>query len=371
MKVAWISTFPPALCGIGTYSFYLTQELSKHISISIVKNWRSGSIFFTFQIFRETVKVNPSIVHIQHEYMLYGAAQRSALFPLLLFFLKFYRKPVVITMHTVIPMQMLNKKFFADYHAGTRFPLLKRYVVVFFTKLIGWFSNRVIVHTENCRNFLISEYGFDKQKVEVIPHPCMGKTEHVPVQKQGIFTIAQFGFVKDSKGIHHVLNILPQIQEKFNIQFFIIGATRNNPKEIKYTKIVKQIIKEKRLESYVTFINHFVPFEELTQFLSKADIFVFPYTERLLSDSGALKMVISYGKPIIATRVRGFQDLGDSIILINPDNIECELLETLIKFVTNRNLTEEYGVKALKLAEAHNIKKIAQKTLKVYSELLR
>ena len=372
MKVAWVSTFPPTLCGIATYSFYLTRELSKEIFVSRIGKWKPGSIFFPFQIFHEIVKTKPDIVHFQHEYMMYGPAQRSVLFPFLLFFLKCYRRPVVVTMHTVIPIKTLNKDFFAAYRAGSRFSTLKRYVAILFTKSIGWFSNRIIVHSEGCARYLISEYDLKEEKVSVIPHPLMAIPSRVPIKKKTEkFIIAQFGFIKDSKGIHYVLNILPKMRERFDIYFLLVGATRDNPEEIRYTLYLKNMIKEKHLELCVIFSNRFVPFEELPSLLSKPDVFVFPYTERLLSDSGALKMILPYGKPIIATNIRSFQDLGDSIILIDSDNIESELYEALVKFLVNRNLREEYGVKALKLAENYNIKKITRKTLKVYEELLK
>ena len=372
MKVAWVSTFPPTLCGIATYSFFLTKELSNEIFVSRIGKWRPGSIFFPFQIFHEIVKTKPDIVHVQHEYMMYGPAQRSVLFPFLLFFLKFYRRPIVVTMHTVILIKTLNKVFFAAYRAGGRFSTLKRYVVILFTKSIGWFSNRIMVHSERGAHCLISEYGFKEEKVSVIPHSLMAIPSQVPIKKKTEkFIIAQFGFIKDSKGIDHVLNILPKMRERFSIHFLLVGATRDNPEEVRYTLYLKNMIKKRHIESCVTFFNFFVPFEELPSLLSKADVFVFPYTERLLSDSGALKVVLPYGKPIIATNIRSFQDLGDSIILIDSDSIESELYEALVKFLINRNLREEYRLKALKLAENYDIKKITKKTLKVYEELLR
>ena len=372
MRVAWVSTFPPALCGIGTYSFYLTRELQKHTHNLIVKDWKYGSIFFPFQIFHGIVKANPDVIHVQHEYMMYGPAQRSVLFPLLLLFLKFYRRRVAVTMHTVVPKQMLSRDFFTAYHVGGRFFKLKQWLVIFFTKSIGRLSDKVIVHTEACRDSLIAEYGFEKEKILIIPHPVMGTPEKIPGQKKKKdFIVSQFGFIKESKGIHHVISILPKLREKINVHFLIVGATRKKLEEIEYTNNIKRLIKKIGMASHVTFINHFVPFRDLPSILSQADIFVFPYTERLLSDSGALKMVLFYGKPIIATRIRGFQDLSNSIILIDSDNIQRELNNAITRLLTDRKLREKYGVEALKLTEKYRLEKIAEETYKVYKSLAR
>lgn len=59
------------------------------------------------------------------------------------------------------------------------------------------------------------------------------------------------------------------------------------------------MIRALNLDSQVTFINRYIPNEELAIMLSAADVFVAPYTGG--TQSGTLKLAMGFNKPIIAT----------------------------------------------------------------------
>jgi hypothetical protein len=66
-----------------------------------------------------------------------------------------------------------------------------------------------------------------------------------------------------------------------------------------------------------------IPEEQVAQVLAAADIACFIYNEDTHSSSGALHLAMGLGKPVIASRIAKFQELGEvsDEILVNPRSI--------------------------------------------------
>jgi hypothetical protein len=138
-EIAFVSTFPPQKEDIAIYSFSLVKALMNRsrihvtvlscmdsdeedcLDIRVTKAWTRNSIKYPVSISREVAKLKANLVHIQHEYALYGSPFYSGLFPILLLILKLMRKKVIVTMHTVILRSSLNSEFFQKYGAGKNF----------------------------------------------------------------------------------------------------------------------------------------------------------------------------------------------------------------------------------------------------------
>ena len=94
MNLSYISTYPPTKCGIGTYTNYLSQALSrvnKAIRISIIaengakiikdKLFETSPCFdrnedYGQKINQAVTRFGPAIVHIQHEFAIFNPDER-------------------------------------------------------------------------------------------------------------------------------------------------------------------------------------------------------------------------------------------------------------------------------------------------------
>jgi len=84
MRIAFISTYPPIECGVATYTSYLNEALKKIGNETFVVSplgaqgegvfpvYRPAGASMAAQIFDISAELLPDIVHIQHEYGLYG-----------------------------------------------------------------------------------------------------------------------------------------------------------------------------------------------------------------------------------------------------------------------------------------------------------
>src|SRR3989339_373025 len=120
-SILYFGSFPPRECGIATFTKRLTTAIDKEFSPEIKSkilaiNSNGTSIYnyprkVSMQINETEIEdylnraneINKSqdirLVNIQHEYGLFGGEYGEFLIP----FLEIVKKPVIITMHTVLP----------------------------------------------------------------------------------------------------------------------------------------------------------------------------------------------------------------------------------------------------------------------------
>ncbi|MCP4402669.1 MAG: glycosyl transferase family 1, partial [bacterium] len=112
MRIGFVSTYPPIECGIATYTSYLNEALRKIGNETFVVSplgahgagvfpiYRPESTSMPTQIFDISAEFTPDIIHIQHEYGLYGPQGGVHVIGLIVMY-KLVGIPVVTTLHTV------------------------------------------------------------------------------------------------------------------------------------------------------------------------------------------------------------------------------------------------------------------------------
>jgi len=241
-RICAVSTYPPTKCGVGMYTSELmgalvnaqnyqvtiiaAQEIDapkrgSHDGITIIRAWKRDSFTYPLDILRWVLSTRPNLIHLQYEYLLYGRLLlKSSLFVFLLLFLRLFRKPIVVTMHTTIPSGKLTDYLYKRHGIIGRFAQAKAAYITFYTLLIGIFSHIVIVHKEAMRRVLIEDYGFNPKKAYVIPH---GITRpHRQLLKSEAKRILRLedrkvlllsGFLRRGKGVEHAISAMPKILE--------------------------------------------------------------------------------------------------------------------------------------------------------------
>jgi glycosyltransferase involved in cell wall biosynthesis len=129
MRIGVISTYPPIQCGIATYSSFLIEELKKLENVVYVVSeygaegenvhtvYNSQDPDLAHKIFQTMIKFNPDIVHIQHEFGLFGPHGGVNVLPLIYMF-KLSRIPVVATFHTIYENFTYDSRIIIDMGLG-------------------------------------------------------------------------------------------------------------------------------------------------------------------------------------------------------------------------------------------------------------
>jgi glycosyltransferase involved in cell wall biosynthesis len=402
LKIGLVSSFPPTKCGIANYSAKLIEALNDVVDsrnvfvfaeatdhqleienpVNIVRVWKRNSFRCFLSIFLHVMSKRVNIVHIQHEYLLYGESYYSGFFPVLPFLLRIFGKKVVITMHSIIPRCFLKRSLFEKYGAGQKLVALKKLLTIVVTRLSGIFSSKVIVHTGVARNTLIKDYGFAAEKIQVIPHGIgldsfryAGRDAKRRLGLGGVNVLLFFGFIHSRKGVENALRALPKILKKYpNTRLIVTGACHRylNSKGGAYINYLERLSESLQLRHFVQFTKKFIPDNDLPLYFAAADICILPYTEEgIIGASGALSMVASYGKPVVASKIYRFSDLADGENgLLVPCGDADALGEAVIRLLSDPSLQEKISQGLRRLARRNCWKNVSRRTLALYLELL-
>ena len=340
--ILYVGTFPPRACGIATFTQDLTNAIDKELSPSVKSqvlavNDNGTSIYNYPKKVRMQVREieiadylrlaheinhNPQIklVNVQHEYGIYGGEWGNYLIP----FLELLRKPVVTTMHTVLPHP-------------TEF--MKRVTEEFADR-----SDGIVVMTKTSARLLEEVYGVDKRKITVIPHgvhhvafPSKAKAKK-KLNLSGRTVFSTFGMLNRDKGIEYAIAALPKIVEKYpDTLYLVLGAThpvvRKQQGEV-YRNKLKKLVAKLKLEDHVKFYDKYMDLEELIEFLKATDIYISPTLNPLQAVSGTISYALSCACPIVATANQYATDVinqerGILVRFRNAKDIEKALLELL------------------------------------------
>ena len=130
-------------------------------------------------------------------------------------------------------------------------------------------------------------------------------------------TVLQFGFVRQYKGLDCLIRAVHLARNEVTVNILVVGEfwVDKGP----YLRLVREL----GLTENVTFIDRYVPNEELGLYFGAADAVVLPYLDA--TQSGVLQLAYAFRKPVIGSSVGGLGeaiDDGKTGILVEPGNAQ-------------------------------------------------
>jgi len=175
-------------------------------------------------------------------------------------------------------------------------------------RLIRKFATHYVVHSSADSKLVSSIYSILDKKITIIPH---GIYDHYPkLDKEeakkilGIdedFVILFFGLLRPYKGVKYLIKAFEMLSKEVvsNSRLLIVGETWEDRESAVLAE--KSIYSEK-----ITLVNRYVPDDEISLYFSAADVVVLPYTRA--SQSGVAHIAMTFGLPVIATKVGGLSE---------------------------------------------------------------
>lgn len=332
-KILYLSTFPPRECGLATFTNDLVRAFQKKFNPTIlpkivavnqddldIYNYKKN-VFHQISAtnienyIRIARKINKrddiKLVHIQHEFGIFGGDWGNYLIP----FLQIIEKPVFITFHSVIPRPKRELKQIVQF-------IVKR-------------AKAVIVMNSLSKKVLEEDYGAKKSKIHLIPHG-IPQTSFANKKKEkrklglGDKTVlSTFGLLNKGKGIEYILEALPEVIERFpNVLYLILGITHPVVRKYEgesYRVFLENKVEKLGLKDNVKFYNKYLTLKEIVSFLRATDIYLSPSLDRNQSVSGTLSYALGCGCPVISTNSSYAESLvsPQKGILVKPKNKEA------------------------------------------------
>ena len=217
--------------------------------------------------------------------------------------------------------------------------LLKR-ILISLAKFSYNYSKHIIPLNIEVKELIHNSYGINNDKIDVISH---GIDESIftftKKNRQKVFTLMYSGSLNTSYDFDIILNAAKNLKNK-NIQFII----RGKGKQLSYLQ--KQKI-EFQIDNLII-DSSFVPVENLSSILSKADVLLVPMAKGdSINTSLPTKILESQaiGRPIISCSsgaIGDYVETTNSGINVNEGNFDG-FLEAILKLESNEQLCQEFG----------------------------
>ena len=361
MKIAYIGTYPPRECGIGTFTQNLLSAMitpgkdgkKEHEGVVIAMDDQEESYDYPKEVqlsirqeqqgdYIEAARfINLSgadVCILEHEFGIFGGQNGVYILPLL----HRLEIPFVVTLHTILKNPSYNERAILNE--------------------ICKMAARIIVMTNKGVEFLTEIYNIPAEKIALIEHGVPDiRFDHELVKKQFKLdsknVLLTFGFISRNKGIETVIKALPEVVAKYpETVYIILGKThpavlRHAGEE--YRIFLLRLVKKLNLEKHVLFLNEFINQDELFQYLHASDIYITPYLNEAQITSGTLSYAVGAGAAVISTPYWHAEELLDEgrgrLFNFNDTDalsgILTELLEHPDKLQALRKKAFEYGRK--------------------------
>ena len=137
-----------------------------------------------------------------------------------------------------------------------------------------------------------------------------------------------FGFIREYKGLKHLIRAMPQITNSIpNAKLFIVGEFFENNRE-EYLDLINST----KCEDSIRLYDGYTPDKEVEKFFAACDVVVLPYESA--TQSGIVQIAYGFEKPVIATNVGGLPEVvldGKTGFIVPPSDSDA-LTYAIIRF---------------------------------------
>jgi glycosyltransferase involved in cell wall biosynthesis len=325
VRIGLVSTYPPIECGIATYTQYLTEALRQRgneVFIFSEYGGKGDNVFSTYtshgtdiaaNVFLMATKMTPDILHIQHEFGLYGEPLGIQIIELILR-CRVAGLPVITTFHTV--------------HEN---PTEEEKVAI---RVIMQESNAIIVHEDYHRDLLAEHFG-DDDKIVVIPHGIRevaevdGAREKLDVQGKKVVLLC--GYLRESKRFDKVISVFPKVVEAVPNALLVIASKSRRADHPEYQRSLYKLIEESPVADNILVLHGQFPQATFDTIVSAADVVALPY--EVGGQSGILAQCFAFRKPVVTSNLRAFRNWveqsGGGLVADSDEDFEKHLVKIL------------------------------------------
>lgn len=296
-----------------------TIEYSEHVNMQECLDWYNP---FTWFKAVKSIKNSDACIFewwtssVSHMYLVIGVL------------LKIWKVPIILEFHEVV-----------DTLEESILPI--RVYSKVMGKLIRNLSSEYVVHSEADRKLVSERYDIQEDKISIMTH---GLYDQYPIiEKENAknvlnidseYVVLFFGLLRPYKGASYLVRAFEALPETIRSKSTLVIA--GEPWE---DKEVLTLVKESPYSNKILMFSEYISDEQVPYIFSASDVLVLPYTRA--SQSGVAHIGISYGMPIIASKVGGLAESLDKYkgtVFVSPQDIQ-ELAAAL-----NDVLVNKYGI---------------------------
>lgn len=381
-RVAFLASFPPRECGIGTFTYdlvnaYDTIDPSRLSTVIAVNDYGQlydydlhdyqGRVRYQIdaddldgyvQVAEEINRTRLQVVNIQHEYGLFGGEHGEYL----LHFMRRLQKPIVLTLHTVLP------------RPEGRFQEV--------TQQLLDESESVVVLAGAAVPLVAGNFRLPPGRLHVIPHGIPNFTRKEAIRRRtkqllGLGDrplLSTFGLISKSKAIEYVIEALPTIVEQHpTVLYLVIGETHPHVRQRDGESYRNQLVELARslgVERHVRFNNRFLSNSELIRYLAATDVYLMAYLNKDQIVSGTLAYAVGCGKAVVATPFAYAEEmLADGRGIIVPFRDSAAIAQAANSLLGDRKKLLQMEERAYKFSRSMTWPNVARMYLELFRQV--
>ena len=347
---------------VSTYTAFLVEALKKTSSeIHIISQYGAegrhvypsyspGEDGIAGKIFNAAVKVTPDLVHIQHEFGLYGELDGIAVLELI-YRLKSTGTPVIATFHTV------------EEESGFRKALILRTMC---RELDG-----IIVHGQKQVDILQTVFNAERSKLFLVPHgardmnPIADAKKKLDLEDKKVILLA--GYFRPTKCFDRIVDLFPQIVKKVPDAWLVLSGKLRMLEFSTYRAMLFEKINNSAAKDRIEVFRGQFPQKTFDTILSAADIVVLPYAEG--AQSGIMAHAMTFGKPVITSNLPAFVDILKKSEIGFYAQTDDQYVDRIVTLLTDREVYKRFSQNALTyIKENISWDIVAQQSLNIYEQ---
>lgn len=358
-----LSTFPPTVCGLATFSAALADGLSANGADAGVVRISDASATSDPRVIGELINGSPAsvaatsqllnhndIAIIQHEYGIYGGVDGDDVVEIM----SGLEIPSIVVAHTVLAHPSAHQRSVLEAVAAR--------------------AGQVVVMSKAAHRRLCSGYGVDPEKVTTIPH---GATipRHAPAVRTDRPTLLTWGLLGPGKGVERVIDAMVSLRDLPDRPRYLI-AGQTHPKVLAadgeaYRAARIDQSRHRGVAESVCFDDAYRTVASLNALAQTAAAVVLPYDSTDQVTSGVLVDAIASGRPVVATAFPHAVELLASGAGIVVDHDDPDALATALRrILTEEHLAESMAGEARRLAPTMAWSVVAAQYLRLAQRLI-
>ncbi len=325
--------------------FELADYPRSYEALEVFDRYRPRPLSFC-RLLWHCLTFRPRIIHLQ-------GAQHPAAYVLLWAMLRLLSNAAfVYTPHDVWP----NSRRFYHIHAF-RFLYAR--------------MRHVFMMAKRNADVVINYFDVPRERITVVPlgdntafarEDITAELPEIPPDKKVVLC---FGLIEPRKGIHTLLSAAPEVLRQVPDALLVIVG-----KPLMDIALLQRQLTDLGLQERVRLVPQYVSFAEMAGYFTVARLLVLPYEEGW--NSGVLASAFGFGKPVIATRVGGFDEvvIDESTGLLVPPRDPVALAQAIVRLLRDDVLYARMVVNVRQAAAEISWEAIARITEDRYVEVL-
>ncbi|CAN5491666.1 hypothetical protein BH20ACT15_BH20ACT15_09550 [soil metagenome] len=225
----------------------------------------------------------------------------------------------------------------------------------------------VVAHSAHGADRLVSQFGVDAGRIEVIPHGAFDYLTRQPSEDPLPADLAEvegpvilsFGLIRPYKGTDVLLEAFARMRE--DAEVWVVGRPMVPMEPLRALADAAP--------GRVRFVDRFVPDSQIPALMRRADVVALPY--RNIEQSGVLYTALAFGRPLVLSAIGGFPEVAElGAAHTVPPGDPAALAAALDELLADPSERARLGQSALAAAEGHySWDEIGRRTLAFYERL--